>query len=323
MAIKWGIIGLGSIAHTFVADLLQVEGAVLFAVASRDQNKANDFAKTYGASYAYGNYVDLLKNPELDVVYIATPHVFHYENTLKALTHKKAVLCEKPLAMNATQVRAMQDLARENQVFFMEALWTDFMPAHQYLNTLNTQQTFGQLKYLKAEFCFEPKFEKNSRLFNKSLGGGSLLDIGIYPVYLAVKLLGQPDEIIAKALFNKTQVDVEGHIQFQYKNGAKADLFYSFLKTTDSEALIEYEGATVKLHQQFYQTDKLSISSPKDVVKKDFKHKHKGYNFEIEHVNFCLTNKLTESPLMSFKYSLDIIETLDRIREQIGLHYTS
>jgi predicted dehydrogenase len=321
MSVNWGIIGLGKIAHTFVGDLMKVEEAELYAVASRTQDKANEFAETYGAKYAYGNYNDLFKNKGVDVVYIATPHVFHFENTMEALKHKKAVLCEKPLAINARQVKEMQELARQNKVFFMEALWTDFMPALQFLKELKKTNTYGKITYLKAEFCFEPEFNANSRLFNKNLGGGALLDIGIYPVFLALRLMGKPDKIEAHAQFIQTDVDVETSITFSYKNGTSADLFCSLKKTTKSEATIKFEQAEITMHERFHESDKLSIKTENSIDYKNFNHPCRGYNFEIEHVQQCLQNNIKESPMMTFNFSLLLMETLDDIRKLIGLRY--
>ncbi len=321
MKTKWGIIGLGKIAHIFANDLKHVEGAELYAVASRTQDKANEFAEIHSAKNAYGNYTELLKNPEVDMVYIATPHVFHYDNAIEALQHKKAVLCEKPLAMNAEQVKVMQDLARQNKVFFMEALWTDFMPALQFLKDIKKNNTYGKIKNLKAEFCFEPEFNPNSRLFNKNLGGGALLDIGIYPVYLALRLIGTPDNIEAHAQFNQTDVDVETNIKFLYNDGRSADLFCSLKKTTKSEAVIGFEKAEITIHERFHESDKLSIKTENDVEQENFNHQYRGYNFEIEHVQECLQKGLTESPFMDFEFSRTLMMTLDKIREIIGLHY--
>lgn len=321
MTTRWGIIGLGKIAHTFVEDLKRVDGAELFAVASRTLSKANDFAKKHNAKYAYGSYSDLLKNPDVDIVYIATPHVFHYKNSLAAMHHAKAVLCEKPLGMNALQVKEMQAVARGHEVFFMEALWTNFMPALKYINDITTQQSYGKLNHLEAEFCFKPEFDKTHRLFDKALGGGALLDIGIYPVYLALKCLGVPDKIEAKAEFCKTGVDVETRISFTYDNGSSADLFCSLNTSTKSQAHLNYDNAEIIMHERFHETDKLSIITKEENIFKNFKHSCKGYNFEIEHVQECLQKGLQESPLMTHNFSLELIETLDRIRKEVGLEY--
>lgn len=321
MTTRWGIIGLGKIAHTFVEDLKKVEGANLFAVASRTQEKADDFAKKHEAVHAYGSYSALLKNPDVDVVYIATPHVFHYENSLEALKHQKAVLCEKPLGMNAKQVKEMQTLSKKNRLFFMEALWTNFMPAIKYIEDATTRQVYGKLNYLEAEFCFQPEFDKTHRLFDKKLGGGALLDIGIYPVYLALKCLGVPDKIEAKAIFGETGVDVETRMSFIYQNGTKTDLFCSLEKTTKSEAHLTYQNAEITMQERFHETDKLTITTEGENIFKDFNHQLKGYNFEIEHVQECLRKGLTESPDMTHEFSYQLMQTLDHIRNLIGLKY--
>lgn len=321
MIVRWGIVGLGKIANYFVEDLKAIKGCELIAVASRSQKKAYEFAIKYGAKYSYSNYIDLFKNPDVDVVYIATPHTLHCQNTLDALKQHKAVLCEKPLAINAKQVSKMQALARKNNCFLMEALWTDFMPPLNFLKTLNAKKTYGNIKYINAEFCFKPQFNKDNRLFKKDLGGGALLDIGIYPVYLALRLMGKPEIIKAKAKYNETNVDVETTVNLLYKNGSRADLFCSFNRTSDSSAIIEFESAKINIPKRFHEHDKLKIITEKQKVIKDFKHKQRGYNFEIEHVNYCLNHKLKESPEMTFEFSLILIQTLDSIRKLIQLEY--
>lgn len=320
--INWGIIGLGKIAHQFAKDMQVVTDAELYAVASRTQSKANEFKDTHHAKKAYGSYEDLLRDDKVDVIYIATPHVFHAENSIATMKAGKAVLCEKAFAMNQTEVQNMIDIAKDKNVFLMEALWTNFMPTLKTLKRYQEEQTFGTIKNLKAEFCFKAPFDPEKRLFNPKLGGGALLDIGIYPVYLALKLLGKPKHILAESKLSKTGVDTETKITFQYANGTKADLFCSFEQTTASEAIIEFEEATIKLSPRFHETDKLSIIKKNSTTQKDFNYKAKGYHFEIEHVNECLKNNIKESPLIPLDFSLDLIKTLDEIRSIIGLKYS-
>lgn len=318
---NWGIIGLGKIAHNFVSDLLTVEGANLYAVASRSQSKADEFSKQYKATKAYGSYEDLMADQHIDIVYIATPHVFHKENSIAVLKSGKAVLCEKPFAMNLEELQSMIDVAKAEDQFLMEALWTNYMPTIQKLTEIIGKKTYGEITNLKADFCFQPDYDPKSRLFNPKLGGGALLDIGIYPVYLALKLLGKPDNIIAQSKKAETDVDLLTDITFEYRNGVKADLYCSFNENTASEAFIIFEEAEVKLHSRFHETDKLSIMKDESEEFIDYDYKAKGYHFEIMHAQECLNKGLKESPLMPFEFSVLLIETLDEIRNQIGLEY--
>lgn len=319
--IRWGILGLGKISHKFAQDLKTVQGAILYAVGSRSQDKADAFAQQYHVKKSYGSYKDLLKDKSVDVVYIATPNVFHCENTLSCLYAGKAVLCEKPFALNKHEVKKMISLARTKNLFLMEALWTNFMPTIETLMEFKIQNTYGKIKHLKAEFCFEAPFDPDKRLFNPKLGGGALLDIGIYPVYLALKLLGKPNYISSESKISSTQVDLETKIIFEYDSGVRADLFCSFDKTTPSEAFISYEKAEVKLNSRFHDTDKMSITTNEGTTLKDFAYQAKGYHFEIGHVQQCIKNGLTESPSMPFEFSTELIKTLDKIRKQIKLSY--
>ncbi|MGX1024639.1 Gfo/Idh/MocA family protein [Flavobacterium sp. CS20] len=318
---KWGILGLGKIAHKFANDLQTVKNAELYAVGSRTQNKADEFATKHKASKAYGSYEQLIKDPDIDVVYIATPHVFHKANTIAVLKSGKAVLCEKAFAMNHNEVEDMIRTAQDNHVFLMEALWTNFMPTIKTIKEFQDKKTYGNIKNIQAEFCFKAPFDPNKRLFNPKLGGGSLLDIGIYPVYLALKLLGKPNHISAESKLSTTGVDLETKIVFEYNNNVKADLFCSFDQTRENFAFIEFEKAKIKLGPRFHETDKLSIVTNDKTIDRDFNYQAKGYHFEIAHVQECLEQGFTESPLMPFEFSLELIKTLDKIRAIVGLEY--
>ncbi|MCL4127600.1 UNVERIFIED_CONTAM: hypothetical protein GTU68_056476 [Idotea baltica] len=181
--INWGIIGCGKIANKFATDLATIEDAALVAVASRNQENANDFAQKHNAKKAYNSYETLAKDANVDAVYIATPHSFHKEHSILCLQNKKAVLCEKPFAMNLQEVEQMIAVAKENNTLLMEALWTYFLPHFNFVLEIIKQEKFGKLQELKADFGFSTPYNTESRLFKKEVGGGSLLDIGIYPIF--------------------------------------------------------------------------------------------------------------------------------------------
>ena len=229
--IRWGIIGLGKIANKFATDLATIENTELVAVASRSQENADEFAKKYNSKKAYNSYLDLAKDAEVDAVYIATPHSFHKEHAILCLQNKKAVLCEKPFAMTLQEVTEMITVAKENNVLLMEALWTYFLPHFKYVLDLVKSEKFGQLKEIEADFGFYNEYNTDSRVFKKEVGGGSLLDIGIYPIFAALSTLGNPDSIDANATFFENGADSECNIVFKYKN-AKATLKSSLLEET-------------------------------------------------------------------------------------------
>lgn len=320
--INWGIIGLGNIANKFAQDLLTVENAKLYAVASRSQAKANAFARKYKATKAYASYEALAKDPNIDAVYIATPHVFHKENTLLCLEHGIAVLCEKPFAMNAEEVEQMISKAKEKNVLLMEALWTYFLPHYQFVIHALNNKTYGNLLKLEADFGFKSNHSKNSRVWEKSLGGGSLLDIGIYPIFAALSTLGIPNSMHAEATYTETGVDSSCSMVFNYNQNITAILKSSFLEKTPTEAIFYCENATIKINTRFHAPTTVSIM-PLDGKEEtiDFNYKTIGYNFEIEHFNTLLRTQKTESDVMSFAFSKQLIKTLDAVREIINLKY--
>ncbi|NEV94730.1 Gfo/Idh/MocA family oxidoreductase [Psychroflexus sp. YR1-1] len=318
---NWGIIGLGGIARKFASDLQDVTGANLYGVASRSPEKAQDFATELNVEKAYGSYEALAKNPEVEIIYIATPHVFHAEHTRMCFEQGKAVLCEKPMAMNATQLKTMIHASKEKALFLMEGLWTNFMPHLQKVHQLVREKTYGECLKVEADFSFKAEFDSEKRLFNKDLGGGALLDIGIYPVYLALKLLGPPQDIEVNCEFSSTGVDISNQIDFKYASGATAQLSSSFAKTTPSKARIHFEQATVELGSRFHETDQLDIQTNAGLDQIDFSYPSHGYQFEIKHVQTCLEKGLTQSPDWPLDASLELMETLDKIRELMGLVY--
>lgn len=319
--IMWGIIGPGNIAGKFARDLLKVPGAELYAVASRTLANAEEFSRQYNAKVSYGSYEELVKDEEVDVIYIATPHVYHYEHTILCLNNKKAVLCEKPFAMNLGQVNEMIAVAQENKVFLMEALWTHFLPHYKYLLNLVETKKYGDILDLKADFGFEAPFLPEGRLYNKSLGGGSLLDIGIYPVFAALTLLGFPDEIEADAEICATGIDEACNIKFKYKNGATATLESTIKKVTPTTAVIAFERATVTLINRFHEPTSIRITTEENEEEITFDVDTAGYNFEAEHVQQMLKEGRTESTVMSFVKSRQLIQLLDDIRKKITLEY--
>jgi predicted dehydrogenase len=318
--IKWGILGLGKIAHKFAEDLITVQECELYAVASRNQEKANDFAQKFGVKIAYDSYEKLAKDPSIDAIYIATPHSSHKEFSILCLQHKKAVLCEKAFAMNLNEVSEMIQAAKENDTLLMEALWTRFLPHYQFVIDIVKTEKYGKIKHLEAAFGFYSKFDTENRLFKKEVGGGSLLDIGIYPIFAALSTLGTPNKIGAKATFFENGADSSCDMIFEYET-ASAFLKCTLLEKIPITATIHFEKAVLKINEPFHSPTNITIIQ--DFVEKivDFNYKTLGYSFEIEHFNNLLHQNKKESDLMTFEFSKNLISTLDTVRNLIGLKY--
>jgi predicted dehydrogenase len=318
--IKWGIIGLGKIANKFAVDLATVENTELVAVASRSQGNANEFRQKFNVKKAYNSYEALVKDPEVDAIYIATPHSFHKEHSILCLQNKKAVLCEKPFAMNAQEVAEMIAVAKENDTLLMEALWTYFLPHFNVVLDIVKSEKYGKLKKLEADFGFHTPYNTDSRLFKKEVGGGSLLDIGIYPIYAALSTLGKPANIEAKATFFENGADSSCSMIFEY-NDAKAHLKSTLLEETPTEAIFTFQDAVVKLHTRFHESSKISIITGNNEEVIDVKTATIGYSYEAEHFSQLIRQGKKQSDVMTFEFSENLIATLDEVRAIIGLEY--
>ena len=233
--IRWGILGCGNIANKFAADLKWVEDAELVAVASRDHQKAIDFSTRHTSKLAFGSYEELASCQEVDVIYIATPHGFHREHALLCIEHKKAVLCEKAFALNSFEANEMIEAAKRT-VFIMEAFWTKFLPQYEKVVLLIHAGEIGEIKLIQADFGFKAEAQ-NTPVIRPYLGGGALLDIGIYPVFLAISLLGRPTEILLMKPF-PSGVDQQIAIILNFETGALANLSATFEADTPVEATI-------------------------------------------------------------------------------------
>ncbi|MDW5288440.1 Gfo/Idh/MocA family oxidoreductase [Formosa sp. PL04] len=319
--IKWGIIGLGNIAHKFAKDLLTIKDAQLQAVASRSQEKANEFAKTFHSKTAYDSYEALAQDPEIDAVYIATPHSFHKEHAILCLKHGKAVLCEKPFGMNTEEVMEMITVAKENNVLLMEALWTYFLPHYQFALTELKKETYGKLLKIEADFGFTRPFDESSRLFDKRVGGGSLLDIGIYPIFATLSTLGEPKHIDATCTTFENGADSSCDMIFKYATGAQAILKSSLIKETPTTCVFTCERGVITLNTQFHIPTTVTISQDGKEQTLDYTGETIGYNFETLHFNQLLRDGKTESEIMSHDFSLKLIKTLDHVRSLIRLEY--
>ncbi|WP_152287000.1 Gfo/Idh/MocA family protein [Flavicella marina] len=317
---NWAILGCGKIARKFSKDLQLLSNANLYAATSRNLDKATEFAAELDFEKAYGSYLEMLQDPNVDVVYIATPHSFHKDHALLCMQHKKAVLCEKAFAINQKEVAQMIQSSKENNVFLMEAFWTRFNPDFLKVLDIIKSKELGTLQHVKCDFKFFAPFDDQHRLFNKDLGGGSLLDIGIYPVFTALMTLGLPDTIDVDADLGMTKIDENIEITFKYKNGASAKLSSGFQCTAFNDSEFYFENGAVRisrelnrpmLYKKGYQIDEIHIE----------KEQGNGYQLEAEHVMDCLDQNLIESPMLPLSFSLDLIKALDKIRNLTSIHY--
>ena len=315
---NWAVLGCGKIAEKFSAELALLPQAHLYAASSRSLKTAQSFAQKFGFEKAYGSYEELVKDTQIDIVYIATPHSFHKEHTLLCLNYKRAVLCEKAFAINTKEVQEMIATSKRNDTFLMEAFWQAFRPKFLKVQELINTKNLGPLKLVKSDFTFKGAFDSKSRLYNIALGGGSLLDIGIYPVFTALSFLGVPDEIKTQADFSATGSEESISINFKYKSGAMAQLFSSFALSYKNDVELWFENGIIRYKRFAHEpitleyegaTEKISYNHGTDL----------GYQYEAQHVMECLDNKLCESPIMTFNRSLNLIQTLDRIRKDAGI----
>ncbi|TDO94990.1 Gfo/Idh/MocA family protein [Flavobacterium sp. 245] len=319
--IKWGIVGLGNIANQFATDLLLLEDAELTAVASRSSFKANDFAQKYNCSKAYDSYEALFADEEVEIIYIATPHDSHAELSIKALEAGKHVLCEKPIALSYSDAVRMIEASKKNNKFFMEAFWTRFIPAVKEVLKKVENGEIGEVKYINADFAFRGSETENLRLFDKKLGGGALFDIGVYPLFLSYILLGNPKEIVAKAIKHKNDIDLQTSMILQYEK-AQSILHSSIVFDSDMKATIAGTKGRIELNSPWFVADgyTLYIDEEKEAVI-SLPVLGKGYSHEIIECHNCIRNSQIESQFWSYQNSLDLSKIVDEIKIQIQLPF--
>ena len=319
---RWGILGAGRIAAKFCEALCFVQGSEVYAVASRDVEKAKSYATKYNAAHFYNNYDDLIKDENVDIIYIATPHPFHYEQTMNCLRNNKAVLCEKPMSLTYRQTSEMIAFAEEKKLFLMEGMWTGCMPYIEKILSLIDEDAIGKPQYVSADFCFEAPVEMDGRLFNKSLGGGSVLDVGIYPVFLATLILGEPSNIKSVSKITSTGVDEYANIVMQYPNGETAHVLSGISFNSAIEAEIIGTKGNIKIKNPWFKATDFSVQSA-DGTTENFSMTHlcNGFEHEIKEVMHCLDDGLLQSNKMPHQLTLSISRILDEVLRQAGVFY--
>jgi predicted dehydrogenase len=320
--IRWGILGTGNIARSFATGLSAVDDAELLAVGSRSQATADAFGDEYDVPRRYPTYEALVADPDVDAVYISSPHTEHKDNSLLCIEAGKAVLCEKPFTINAAEAEAIINRAREKNVFVMEAMWTRFLPVIARVRQLIAEGALGEVRMLSVDFGFRAAFDPQHRLFNPALGGGALLDVGVYPVSLASMVLGQPERISSLAHLGETGVDELAGIVLSYAGGKMAVINSAIAVATPVRAFIAGTRGHIEIEPPFYFTTSFTLSlEGRDPEIVQIPYEGNGYPHEIREVGACLRAGKLQSDIMPLDETLAIMRTMDSIRAQWGLRY--
>ena len=320
--IRWAIIGAGKIARKFVQDFSLTSEGELVGVASAEINRAELFAKEFSLPGAY-SYADLYAANNIDVVYIATTHNGHYKHSLACLQKDKAVLCEKPFTINLKECVELQGLAKERNIFLMEALWTYFLPPIEKAKDWINQQKIGRLKAIQANFGYAMPYDATGRLYNPLLGGGALLDLGIYPIAICSYFTDMfPSTIKASAVFTSTGVDETTSIILNYEGGISAVLFTSLKVKTMNSAFLYGEKGFIEI-SDFFKASKASLYDADNHLVEVFEDNRPGfgYQYEIQHVTNSLKSGKKQSDVATPKISRYNQEIMSEVRKQIGLVY--
>ena len=322
--VRWGILGTGGIARAFALGLKHAPGAVLAAVGSRTQDSADTFARELGIAHAYGSYEALADAPDVDIIYIGTPHPMHAENALLALGGGKAVLCEKPFTMNRREAGEVVALARAKGLFLMEAMWTRFMPALAEVKRIMASGEIGAITQVHADFGYSATLDPEHRVNKLELGGGALLDLGIYPLSIACALLGQVESVRAQAVFTDTGVDASTAFTMRHSGGTLSICSCSMRARSASELVVSGTGGSIRMHRMFHLAERITVEL-QDGSSRTIPTPYlgNGYTHEAIEAGRCLREGLLEHPWMTLDDSLNLMALLDEIRAQIGLRYPS
>jgi len=315
---NWGVLGPGTIATRFATDLKRLPDARLLAAGSRSLERARAFIAQQGGVRAYGSYEELVSDPEIDAIYVSTPHTYHGEHALLALENGKPTLCEKPMEVNAARARALVQAAREHRVFLMEAMWTRFLPVIGGVRQWVTSGRIGEIRLVAANFGFRTPWNPAGRLLNPALAGGATLDVGVYVVSLAHMLLGVPTDVHARAIIGETGVDEVTSMILGYGSQALAQLSCAIRANISDGARIYGTEGYIEV-PGFWHATQATLVRPDhapEVIAGEA-----GYHFEAAAVAECVRQGLTESPIMPLDESIAVAETMDEVRRQIGLRY--
>jgi predicted dehydrogenase len=320
--IHWAILGPGKIAEKFASAFSQVPEAKLYAVASRDEQRGKVFAEKFNIAKVYISYEQMLADPLIDIVYIATPHTFHHEQTLLCLKNKKAVVCEKPLTLSTKQTTELVTASRANNTFLMEGMWTRFFPAIIKTLELIQQDAIGEIKFIRADFGFAAPHDPDHRVLNLKLGGGAQLDVGVYPLFLALLIGGTPKTIQAISKLADTGADETTVAQFEFENGAIAHILSSIVTDTPKQAEIFGSKGSIILQTPWHKSQMVTLKK-NNGEQESFKFPFEGvgFHYELRHATDCLQRGLKESELMPLSLSIQMAKVADEILQQAGVFY--
>jgi predicted dehydrogenase len=319
--VRWGILATGWIAKLFTEDLAHLPDAQVVAVGSRSLDAAQAFAQTHGIPRAYGSWAELAADGDLDVIYVATPHSAHHEATRLCLSAGRAVLCEKPFTLDRATSADLVDLARERELFLMEAMWMRTNPAIRRIASLVDEGEIGEVRHVTVDFGLAGPVPPGHRLRAPELGGGALLDLGIYPVTFAYLFLGAPDHIRAWAHLFPEGTDQNTGIVFGYDSGAVATLSCGLSGATSGRAIITGTAGRIEVPGPFHRPAGFTLVRGSETTEFDVPFVGNGMNHEAVEVMRCLRDGLLESPLIPHADTLAIMATLDEIRSHIGVTY--
>lgn len=320
--VRWGIIGAGSIAAAFSEALAALPNAERLAVGSRSGPTAQAFAEANGFSRSYASYGELAADPDVDVVYVATPHPFHAENVELCLRAGKAVLCEKPFAMNAAEARRVVGISRERGLFLMEGMWTRFFPLMGSLRGMLSDGTIGEPRMLTVDFGFRGPFDPSSRLFDPKLGGGAMLDVGVYCVSFASMVLGRPALAAGFSHLGETGVDEQFAAVLEHGGGRLSAITAATRTATPQEATVVGTEGSVRVHSPWWRPEAMTVSRPgeEDRLVEEAPEGN-GFGYEAAEVMRCLESGRKESEIMPLDETISVLETMDGIRAAWGLRY--
>lgn len=321
---RWGILASGGIAQAFARDLSYFNNHIVAAVGSRSQESADAFAAEFPGCVAHGSYEDLVNDPSLDAIYVATPHPYHVSNTVLALNAGKPVLCEKPFTINAKEAREMKTAADANGVALMEAMWARFLPHMHKVREIVASGILGDIWAVEADHGQRLSDYANPRHWEPSLGGGALLDLGIYPISFAHMVLGKPDSITSSATFTDKGVDASSTAIFNYKSGAQAILTSNMMVSTPCRATICGTLGKIEIDRTFYNPASMRVIMH-DGTTTEYPNDYKGHGLREQAKEFERVVRTGEmsSPILTPDESIEIMGSLDEIRRQIGLIYPS
>ena len=318
---SWGILGPGGIAQAFAKDLALLQGHTIGAVGSRSLEKAQKFAATFGGT-AYGSYEELVADPSIDAIYVATPHPAHHDNVILALNAGKPVLCEKPFSVNAHEAQAMIDAAARNGVALMEAMWARFLPHYAKVREIVESGVLGPILSIHADHGQRLADQGISRLIEPALAGGALLDLGIYPVSFAHMILGTPAQITSTAVMTDKGVDAQTSMIFTYEDGAQAVLTTTMIEQTPCRAVVAGLNGWLEIDRTFYNPAAMRVVL-NDGTTTEYPNAYKGHGLREQAEVFAqlVRSGKLESGILTWKATVEIMTTLDTVREQIGLKY--